>query len=187
MKSANNPSLAQSIDITGAPRKNLEESKTGIISLQTDASFNAVFDSSGEALLVVDTNGVIQRSNGRARQLLGITDAKSTSVSLGAYLSRMPEEPFPEIWMNGRLTRSLDVCLATGFPIRVGLRSILPGSENLLLCVEDGSLVQRAEAKWRHVEAELASVLDSIPEGLILCDAAGAFASQTSGLDSCSV
>ena len=85
----------------------------------------------------------------------------------------MPEEPFPEIWMNGKLSRSLDVCLATGFPIRISLRSILPGSENLLLCVEDGSLVQRAEAKWRHVEAELGSVLDSIPEGLILCDAAG--------------
>ena len=73
MKSENNPSLAQSIDITGAPRTNLEDSKAGIISLQTAATFNAVFDSSGEALLVVDTNGVIQRSNGRARQLLGIT------------------------------------------------------------------------------------------------------------------
>jgi len=173
MKPANDLSGSQPTDATGVPCKNSGDSKAGIISPQTDLGFNAVFDSSGEALLVVDTMGMIHRSNERARELLRITDSRAKSDSLGAYLSRMPEEPFSEIWAHGKLGCSLDVSLVTGFPIRISLRSILTGSDHLLLCVEDGSLVQRAEAKWRHVEAELESVLESIPEGLILCDASG--------------
>lgn len=173
MKPADDLSRSQPIDAAGTPRKNSGDSKAGIISLQADLGFNAVFDSSGEALLVVDTTGVIQRSNQRARELLRIADPRAKSGSLGAYFSHMPEEPFPEIWTQAKLGRSLDVSLATGFPIRISLRSILPGSGHLLLCLEEGSLVKRAEAKWRHVEAELGSVLDSIPEGLILCDVSG--------------
>ena len=132
-----------------------------------------VFDSSGEALLVVDTKGIIHKVNERARELLRITETHARSTSLAEYFSRFPAEELTEMWSRGKSARSLDTSLTTGFPIRVTLRSILPGSRHLLLCLEEGSLVQRAEAKWRHVEAELRSVLDSIPEGLILFDASG--------------
>lgn len=37
---------------------------------QTDEAFNAIFDSSAEALVVIDSAGVIQRANSRARELL---------------------------------------------------------------------------------------------------------------------
>jgi signal transduction histidine kinase len=172
MKPANELLTSKPVDATGTSRRNLDASQTGIISVQPDVGFNAVFDSSGEALLVVDPTGVIERSNQRARELLRITNPRLRPVSLSAYLSRIPE-PFPEILADGKLSRSLDVSLATGFPIRISLRSILPGSNHLLLCLEDGSLVQRAEAKWRQLDAELKSVLESIPEGVILCDASG--------------
>ena len=43
----------------------------------------------------------------------------------------------------------------------------------MLLCMEEGSIVQRADAKWRHLEAELRSVLDSVQVGVILLDTSG--------------
>jgi PAS domain-containing protein len=38
--------------------------------------FNAVFDSSAEALVLVDSAGGIQRANSRARELLRLQDAR---------------------------------------------------------------------------------------------------------------
>jgi len=69
--------------------------------------------------------------------------------------------------------QSLDASLSSGFPIRIVLRSILPGSHNLLLCMEEGSIVQRADAKWRQLDAELRSVLDSVQVGVVLVDPSG--------------
>ncbi len=67
----------------------------------------------------------------------------------------------------------LDAFLPTGFPIRVTLRSVLPVTKHLLLCFEDGSIVQRAEAKWQKADADLRSVLDAVREGIILFDSLG--------------
>src|ERR1700733_847175 len=39
-----------------------------------DPIFSALFDSSGEALLVLDSAGTIQRANGRARELLRLKE-----------------------------------------------------------------------------------------------------------------
>ena len=55
--------------------------------------------------------------------------------------------------------------------MRINFRARLDGAQNLLLCLEEGSLVQRAEGKWMQVEAELTSVLDSIQTGTIVLDA----------------
>ncbi len=57
--------------------------------------------------------------------------------------------------------------------MRISFRAVLSGAQNLLLCLEEGSVVQRAESNWLQVEAELTSVLDSIQTGTILLDAAG--------------
>ena len=69
--------------------------------------------------------------------------------------------------------QSVNATLPAGFPIHITLRSILPGTHHLLLCLEDGSVVQRANEKWRQVEVELRSVLDSVSAGVLLIDPLG--------------
>jgi PAS domain-containing protein len=53
------------------------------------------------------------------------------------------------------------------------VNAILPGSRSLLLCLEEGSVVHRAETKWRPANAELRRVLDSVPTAIILFDSSG--------------
>lgn len=67
----------------------------------------------------------------------------------------------------------IDGELKTGFPVRLNFRAQIAGGQLLLLCLEEGSLVQRAEGKWRQLEAELLSVLDSVQAGVVLVDLAG--------------
>ena len=50
--------------------------------LFADAGFNAVFDSSGEALIVVDRKGLIQQANVRARELLRLRDSSTSRAGL---------------------------------------------------------------------------------------------------------
>jgi signal transduction histidine kinase/CheY-like chemotaxis protein len=151
------------------------QSRLDAPSALADASFSAVFDSSAEALLVVDSAGIIQRANSRASELLRLQEPLVRRPSLGDVL---PASPIAQLaaFSSGALSpsrQSFDLSLVTGFPIRVTLRSILPGSHHLLLCLEEGPVVRRAEAKWRQVEAELRSVLDSVQAGVILFDQHG--------------
>ncbi len=139
-----------------------------------EAAFQAVFDSSAEALLVIDSAGGIQRANQRARELLRLRQADARRAGLeevlpgsaAAQLARWPGRP-------AVVPQSVEVSLASGFPIRVTLRAVLPGTQHLLLCLEDGSVVQRAEAMWRQVEAELRAVLDSVHAAIIVFDPSG--------------
>ncbi len=140
-----------------------------------DSTFDAVFNSSGEALVVLDSAGAIQRANGRARELLRLKETErraelDTPVpdSLAAQMKSFWAQPSRSSEMQ-----SFDASLASGFPIRITLRAILPGSHHLLLCIEEGSVVQRAEAKSRHLEAELRSLLDALAVGVILLDPSG--------------
>jgi len=48
----------------------------------TEGAFHAVFDSSGEALVLIDSLCVIHRANRRARQLLRLGDAASRRADL---------------------------------------------------------------------------------------------------------
>ena len=146
--------------------------------VHADEAFHAVFDSSGEALVVIDSAGVIHRANRRARELLRFTEPSNHHASLGDFLSGPPADQLASFCTHRHRTvrpPSLEAALASGFSVRITLRSILPGSQHLLLCMEEGSLVQRADAKWRHLEAELRSVLDSVQAGVILLDPSGRF------------
>jgi PAS domain-containing protein len=67
----------------------------------------------------------------------------------------------------------IDGALDNGFPVRVILRAVLPGSNHLLLCIEDGVLVKRAEERTHQLEAELSSLLDALEAGVILFDPYG--------------
>jgi two-component system NtrC family sensor kinase len=144
-----------------------------MLPLLAEAAFNSVFDSSGEALVVVDSGGVVQKANQRSRDLLRLKDSDIKRASLGDFLSVVPAEQLLLLWADPTSPQILETSLASGFPIRITPRSLVPGSRNLLLCLEEGSIIHRAEAKWRHSEAELRSVLDSVQTGILLLDPFG--------------
>lgn len=141
-----------------------------------DAGFSAVFDSSDEALLLVDAAGIVRRANRRARQLLPAQREELGDARLANYFSRPSAEEF-EAWCqrarSSQILVSEDGELSTGLPIRFSFRANFTAANLLLLCLEEGSLVQRAESKWRQLEAELLSVLDSVQAGVVLLDLAG--------------
>ncbi len=141
-----------------------------------DEVFAAVFDSSAEALVIIDSSGAIQRANPRAREVLRLKESTRRSISLGDFLADPATEQLASLWTpRQRPARppSFEASLTTGFPVRITLRWILSGSQHVLLCIEDGPVVQRAEAKSRYLEAELRSVLDSIHVGVLLIDPLG--------------
>jgi len=155
-------------------RKSVSHSPPSPARIPTDAAFNAVFDTSSEALVLVDAAGVIQRANQRGRELLRLKDA-SQRAGLGDFLCGPPEQ-IKSFWANvipGRLP-ALEALLPSGFPIRITLRAIVPGPGHLLLCMEESPMVSRADAKSRHLEAELRSLLDSLQVGVVFVDPTGA-------------
>lgn len=145
------------------------------LDVTASAAFNAVFDSSAEALLVVDSAGVIHRANRRVRELLRWKETAHRAVHLADFVSDPPADRLRSFWAHANPSgrhHSLEASLSSGFPVRVTLRALLPGSL-LLLCLEEGPIVHRADAKSRHLEAELRSVLDSLQVGVILLDPSG--------------
>jgi len=128
--------------------------------LFTDDRFNALFDSSGEALIVIDQTGGIQQANSRARELLRLKNLITPRARLLEFLAVLSAMDFAELSTQSTTSTALttrDAMLATGFPIKITLRAALPGSQDLLLCLEEGSVVQQAERKSRQLEAEISS------------------------------
>jgi signal transduction histidine kinase/CheY-like chemotaxis protein len=148
----------------------------GAIHQFAGADFKALFESSGEALIIIDASGAIQKANGRGRELLRLKDAAQRHAGLEELLPGLDSNLVKNFYgqrASAKSFPSLDATLANGFPIRITLRSVLSGSLHLLLCLEEGPVIQHAEAKWRQVEAELCSVLDSVQAGVVLFDPSG--------------
>jgi PAS domain S-box-containing protein len=147
----------------------------GVIGGFDEGSFAAVFDTSGEALLVINARGVIQRVNRRARELLGMPDAVSRQNELADFLPQPGNGRFaflPETYAPG-MPHGVDAALRSGLPVRVTLRSILPGSRHLLLCVEERGFDKTAETERHPLNAALRSALDSMQAGIALFDLSG--------------
>jgi signal transduction histidine kinase/CheY-like chemotaxis protein len=125
--------------------------------------------------LLTDTSGFIQRANPRAKQMLGLKVSNPLGVNLGTVLAESSAAQLLLLCDAAKADKAsaMDASLVTGHSVRITLRAILPGSHLLLLCLEEGSVVRRAEEKWRQVDAELRSVLDSVPTGILLLDPAG--------------
>lgn len=141
-----------------------------------DAAFNAVFDSSAEALLVIDSEGAIHRNNARARELLGLKDAFGPRRK--NFLGLLPvtvAERLKSLWGHTVPPKlhGLEIMLSSGLRVRLSHRGVLPHSHYILLCVEGAAHVSRAEAKSRRLEAELRSVLESLQVGVIISDHTG--------------
>src|SRR5271165_1103035 len=137
-----------------------------------DGYFTAIFETSGEALAIINSAGVIQRVNRPARQLLGMADARSRQRDLADFLSGSGNQQWASLSNAGKPGdgHGLAASLQSGAPVRISLRSILPGSLHLLLCLEaDSPADKTAEAAgWRQLDAELRCVLDSVQAGVLL-------------------
>jgi signal transduction histidine kinase/DNA-binding NarL/FixJ family response regulator len=140
-----------------------------------DAAFRAVFDSSAEALVVIDFAGIVQRANSRARELLRLKDSSIPQAGLADLLPGPRSEELSHLWNqhSAAFPRSMDASLGSGVPIRVTLRAVIPGLQHLVLCLEEGSIVQRSEIAWRQVEAELRGVLESVLAAIVIVNPAG--------------
>lgn len=144
--------------------------------LPAGAAFQSVFDTSAEALLVVEASGVIYKANRRARELLRLKSVSVRGASLADFVADPCPESFKSFWVRSSSEgrhHYVDASLVSGFSVRITLRATLPGTHFLLVCLEEGSIVQRADAKSRQLEAELRSVLDSLHVGVILLDPSG--------------
>jgi two-component system, NtrC family, sensor kinase len=142
----------------------------------SEENFAAVFDSSAEALVIIDTRGIIHRSNRRAREVLRLKEPMRRNHGLGDFLADRAGDRLASLWaprQRPARSQSLEAALTSGFPVRITLRWILPGTQHLLLCIEDGPVVERAEGKSRYLEAELRSLLDSVHAGVLLVDPLG--------------
>lgn len=123
----------------------------------------------------IDDQGVIQRANRRAMELLRLKPSHLQGAALSSLLRHPPAESLAA-WY-GRAAEEepppLEAMVSTGFPIRVSFRAALPGTGHLFLCLHEGLVAPRAQEKGRPLEAELRSVLDSIEVGVLLLDEAG--------------
>ena len=163
-------------DFARLPRPASIDSEIAVATRFDEADFNALFESSREALVVIDAFGVIQKANRRGRELLRLTDTVPKHTGLEDLMPALNASQVRKFFAQETAVKALpglDTSLANGFPVRITLRSALPSSGNLLLCMEDGTVVQRAEAKCRQAQAELAGVLDSVQAGVVLFDPAG--------------
>jgi two-component system, cell cycle sensor histidine kinase and response regulator CckA len=127
-----------------------------------DAAFHAVFDTSSEALVVVNSAGLVLHANPRARDLLCLTESAVRRVGLGEFVpdaapAREPGRPagiWTQLFAVSR-AHSLEAALPTGAPVRFVLRSVLAASGDLLLCVEAGGVAGHRDVNWRQLEDQL--------------------------------
>ncbi|HYL69533.1 MAG TPA: ATP-binding protein [Candidatus Limnocylindria bacterium] len=173
--------IAGTLRIAGGLLENPAPRQMNMTGLLTGASSGAVFETSGEALLVLDAEGIIRHANPRACELLRITADRVPGEKLAQFLSPQSARDLATYFEVISLAlsvdavgrKSIDALLSTGFPVRITFRALVPGLGGLLVYVEDGSIVQRADSRWRQTTAELRSVLDSVEAGILLLDPSG--------------
>lgn len=139
-----------------------------------EETFSAVFESSGEALLVTDSVGVIHRANRRARYLLGLGESAVGEINLGNLLAKESGSEVLFLLDSAKVSKlsHIDATLAAGRPVAITARAMV-GPSALLLSVEEGPAAHRRETKRWQVRPELKSVLDSVLTGIVVFDPAG--------------
>jgi signal transduction histidine kinase/CheY-like chemotaxis protein len=177
MKRMDGAAVATQLKSLDAGGGTVLDAQDDIRRLFTDAAFSAVFDSSAEALIVVDQRGAFQKANSRARRLLSLPEGTAASSDWKDFpVSPALSLDFAQIRARGITSQVLaarGATLARGCAIRITLRAILPGSQDLLLLLEEEPGSQGADKKLQVVEAELSSVIDSVQVGIILFNPEG--------------
>ena len=65
--------------------------RSEMMQLLDGAAFSAVFESSGEALIVLDSLGTVRRANRRSREMLRFTEARERQKNLADLISAPSE------------------------------------------------------------------------------------------------
>jgi PAS domain-containing protein len=99
-----------------------------------DPRLGAVFESSGEALLVLDAEGVIHKANSRACELIQTTVERVPGENLSEFLSPQSARDFAVSCKLASAMRPagsadqerIDAYLSTGFPVRITFRAMMP-------------------------------------------------------------
>jgi signal transduction histidine kinase/CheY-like chemotaxis protein len=159
MKQPDRPNLLN----VAPPNRSSRHSSTSPLSAlpiphTTDASFNAVFDSSREALVIVNPAGLILRANPCARELLHLKDENARGTDLGEFLASRQTDRGATIWTqlcSAARTEILEAVLPSGLPARFTLRSVMPLSGDFLLCVEEVYRDSHTDTEWPQLEAKL--------------------------------
>ncbi len=138
---------------------------------ETHSAYRSLFESTSEALIVADSAGRIVEANRQARELLRWKNDFGGKIGLAEFFVR-PDGNEVDIWFSRAASAAraplLEARLESGLEVRLSLRQALGGNHRLLLSLEEGSVVQRAENRWKQIKAELCSVLDAVHAGILL-------------------
>jgi two-component system NtrC family sensor kinase len=140
-----------------------------------EEDFNALFESSGEALVMIDASGVIQKANERGREILRLKERAPRHVGLKDVVPGLSSNQIKSLLRQSTSSKklpSLEAILANGFTIRITFRSVLSGSRRLLLCLEDSTIVNRADvtgssqSQSRMLQTEKMAALGQFVSGI---------------------
>jgi signal transduction histidine kinase/FixJ family two-component response regulator len=138
------------------------KSSVEVVEPLEDRAFRAVFDTSAEALVVVNSRGIVRAANRQAREVLQLKEATYPLQYESGLLSPSAAVEFT-VWcervMALRDPSSFDTMLPTGLKVRITFRAVIDSSQQLLLSLEETSVIQRAETKWRQGERQNQSKL----------------------------
>ena len=138
---------------------------------ETYSAYRALFESTSEGLVVTDAVGRIVEANRQARELLRWKSDLGSQISLAEFFERPDTSEF-DVWFNRAASavpvRPLQTRLESGLELQLGVQQVLGGNRRLLLSLEEGSRVQRAESRWKQTKAELCSVLEAVHAGILL-------------------
>lgn len=140
------------------------------------SAYRSLFESSTEALIVADSKGRILEANRYARELLRWKSDLGSTIAIAEFFAQPDPSEF-DTWFSRAVSdvrvTPMEAQLENGLKVRLGLRHMLAGSRRVLLALEEGSIVERAERLWKQTHAELGSVLDAVQCGVVVLSADG--------------
>ena len=156
---------------------------------ESDALFRAVYDAAPDPIVVLDRTGAIRSANQAAERVFGYSAAELPGRSVkslmpephasehAAYLADYPRTGDGKIISVGRdvLGRRKD---GSVFPMHVEIASVkLDGEVCFVGHLRDISERKAANLALRENELRLRSILDTVPDGIIVIDERGAIQS----------
>ena len=147
---------------------------TGSLDAAAYGAFRAIFDSSREALVIIDRAGAIQMVNPRARTLLPLVARGLQATELAGLIDGFTVERLGSLSSGQEFVTSArftDDFPHVDFPVSVTLLCVLPITQNLLVSIKEHSKDHNDPSEW--FEAELRTILDSIQPGILVLDRTG--------------